>query len=213
MYLSIKEAARLLNLSENKIRGYISSGRLSVERKGKQILVSQSQLKALVDAGKDVENEGSQADVDRPPAHSREEALDLVLSRLAAMEEQIIDKWQLFTENQRLHQQIREHHQELAARKLEIEKLRRDLVYQKRLCEKEIEDHRLAQQEKWALMEKVASEQMAQERERLEQRLVEERSIWSEKLTQEQERFAQRLAAMRDQEGFWSRLLKMITWS
>jgi excisionase family DNA binding protein len=213
MYLSIKEAARLLNVSENTVRGYISSGRLSVERKGKQILVSQSQLKTLIDAGKDPENEASRADLDRPSAPSREEALDVVLSRLAALEGQITEKWQLFTENQRLHQQICERDQELAARKLEIEKLRRDLVYQKRLCEKEIEDHRLAQQEKWALMEKEASEQMARERERLEERLIEERSIWSEKVAQEQERFAQRLAAMRDQEGFWSRLMKMITWS
>jgi excisionase family DNA binding protein len=224
MYLSIKEAARLLNVSEKKLRDYISSGRLSVERKGKQILVSQSQLKALIDTGEDRESEASQADLDCPPAPSREEALELVLGRLAAIEGQINEKWHIFTENQRLHQAIREKDMELAARKLEIEKLHRDLVYQKRICEKEIEDYRLAQQEKLALMEKEASERMAGEREQLEKRLIEERSIcseklaversaWSEKLAQEQERFAQRLAAMRDQEGFWSRLMKMITWS
>jgi excisionase family DNA binding protein len=213
MVLSIKEAARFLNVSENKVRGYISSGRLSVERKGKQILVSLSQLKALIDAEKGLENEPSQASLDRPSVPSREEAFELLLSRLTALEGQIIEKWQIFTENQRLHQVIRDQDLELTARKLEIEKLRRDLVYQKRLCEKEIEDHRLAQQEKWALMEKEASERMALEREQLEQRLVEEHTIWSEKLAQEQERFAQRLAAMRDQEGFWSRLMKMITWS
>jgi excisionase family DNA binding protein len=213
MVLSIKEAARLLNVSENKVRGYISSGRLSVERKGKQILVSESQIHALIDAEKSFENEASQATIDRPSVPSREKAFELLLGRMAALEGQIIEKWQIFTENQRLHQLIREQDLELAARKLEIEKLRRDLVYQKRLCEKEIEDHRLAHQEKWALMEKEVSEQMARERERLEQRVIEERSIWSEKLAQEQERFAQRLAVMREQEGFWSRLMKMITWS
>ena len=147
MYLSIKEAARLLNVSENKVRGYISSGRLVVERKGKQILVSQSQIQALIDAEKGLENEASQASLDRPSAPSREEAFELLLSRLAALEGQIIEKWQIFTDNQRLHQLIREQDQELAEENLEIEKLRRDLVYQKRLCEKEIEDHRLAHQE------------------------------------------------------------------
>jgi excisionase family DNA binding protein len=213
MYLSVKEAARLLDVSENKIRSYISSGKLSVERKGKQLLVSQSQLKALVETGKDLENEASPADPDRSSAPSRDEALNLVLSRLAALEGQIHEKRQLFIENQRLHQQIREQDQELGAMKLEIEKLRRDLVYEKRLGEKEIEDHRLAQQEKWALMEREAAKQMARERDRLEQRLLEERIVWTEKLAQEQERFTQRLTAMRDQEGLWSRLMKMITWS
>jgi excisionase family DNA binding protein len=213
MLLSVKEAARLLDVSENKIRGYISSGRLSVERKGKQVLVSQTQIQALIHAEKDLVKNTSPEELNHSSASSSEGALDLVLSRLAALEGQIIEKWQLLTENQRLQQQIREQDRELAARKLEIEKLRRDLLYQKRLCEKEIEDHRLAQQEKWALMERDASEQMARERERLEQRLMEERTVWSEKLAQEQARFAQRLAAMREQEGFWSRLMKMITWS
>jgi len=213
MYLSIKEAARLLNVSENEVRGYISSGKLSVERKGRQILISESQLKAIIDAEKGLENEVSKTSLDRPSASSYKEAFDLVLSRLAALEGQLIEKWQMFTENQRLHQLIRDQDQELAEKKLNIEKLRRDLVYQKRLCEKEIEDHHLALQEKWALMEKEASEAMARERERLEQRFIEERSVWSEKLVQEQERFTQKLTAMRDQEGFWSRLMKMITWS
>ena len=52
MYLSIKEAARFLNVSENKVRGYIASGRLSTERKGRQVLIPELQLKALRDAEK-----------------------------------------------------------------------------------------------------------------------------------------------------------------
>jgi excisionase family DNA binding protein len=213
MYMSVKEAARLLNVSENKVRTYISSGELSVQRKGRHFLVSQSQLKALLGTEKDAEKGKKSISAAVPSTPSHEEAMNLVLSRLAALEGQIQEKWQMFLENQRLHQQIRELDQELAARKLEIEALRRDLVYQKDVCEKEIEDHRLAQQERWALIEREASEQMAQERDRVEQRLIEERIAWTEKLAQEQERFAQKLSAMRDQEGFWSRLMKMITWS
>jgi hypothetical protein len=64
-----------------------------------------------------------------------------------------------------------------------------------------------------ALMEQEASKRAAHQRELLEQRLAEERRICSEKLAQEQERFAQRLLAMRQEEGFWSRLMRMITWS
>jgi len=62
-------------------------------------------------------------------------------------------------------------------------------------------------------MEKEATARINRESESLEQRLIQEREIWSEKIAQEQERFAQTLAAMHSREGFWSRLMKMITWS
>jgi excisionase family DNA binding protein len=213
MHLTIKEAARLLKVSENKVRSYIVSGKIPVERRGRRIMIAESQLKALFNAGKPVEDNASQPDPGPVPARHREAALELIVSRLAALEAQISEKWQLLAENQRLHQLIHEQEQELAERKLEIEKMRRDLVYQRRLCEKELEDRRQALQEKWALLEKEASERTAQDRKRLEERLIEERNIWSERLAQEQERFAQQLAAMRNQEGFWARLMKMITWS
>jgi excisionase family DNA binding protein len=213
MYLSIKEAARFLNVSENKVRGYIASGRLSTERKGRQVLIPELQLKALRDAEKSPQDGESQADLDSLSALSGEEAVNLLLNRLAALEGQIVEKWKSFAENQQLHGLIRRQDQELAEKKLEIEKLHRDLVYQKRLYEKEIQDQCQAFQEKWDLMEKESRERMAREQERLEARLIEERNAWSAKLAQEQERFAQKLATMRNQEGFWSRLMKMLTWS
>jgi excisionase family DNA binding protein len=213
MHLTIKEAARLLNVSENKVRSTIASGKISVERKGRQILIAESQLKALLDAEKGLEDEACQPGSERVRKPSREDVLEDISRRLMALEGQIMEKWQLSVENQRLHQLILEQGQELAERKLEIEKLRRDLVYQKRLCEKELEDRRQALQEKWALIEKEMAERMAQDRERLEQRLIEERNLWTERLAEEQERYARQLAAMHNQEGFWARLMKMITWS
>ena len=214
MHLSIKEAARILNVSENKVRAYILSGKLLVERKGRQILIPESQLKALVAADNPIEDVVSQESSDRattPLFH--EDSLDVILGRLASLEAQVNEKWQKDVENKRLHELLREQDRQLAEKDLEIEKLRRDLVYQKRLSEKEVEDQRLALEEKWALMEKEAAKRAAQERELLEQRLIQERNMCSERLAQQQERFAQELAAMRNQEGFWSRLMKMITWS
>jgi excisionase family DNA binding protein len=264
MHLSIKEAAHLLNVSENKVRGYILSGKLVVERKGRQILIPEAQLKALVDAEELLREETPQSSLDPVSRDSGENPLEVVLNRLTALEAQVTEKWRMDAENQRLHEVMREQDRQLAEKNLDMEKLQRDLVYQKRLGEKEIEDHRQALEEKLALIEKEASKRVARERELLEQklalmeeeaskraaherelleqRLIEERNIWSERLAQEQERtarehelieqklteernicsgrlaqeqerFAQKLAAMQNQEGFWSRLLKMITWS
>ena len=213
MHLSIKEAARILKVSENKVRGYILSGKLLVERKGRQILIPESQLKAFAAADKPVEEVVSQENLDGTSVLSHEDSLEVILSRLASLEAQVSEKWQQDAENKRLHELVREQDRRLAEKDLEIEKLRRDLVYQKRLSEKEDEDHRLALEEKWALLEKEASKSAAQERELLEQRLIQERNMCSERLAQQQERFAQEVAAMRNQEGFWSRLMKMITWS
>ena len=214
MHLSIKEAARILDVSENKVRAYILSGKLLVERKGRQILIPESQLKALVAADNPIEDVVSQESFDRattPLFH--EDSLDVILGRLASLEAQVTEKWQEDAENKRLRELLREQDRRLAEKDLELEKLRRDLVYQKRLSEKEVEDQRLALEEKWALIEEEAAKRAAQERELLEQRLIQERDRCSERLAQQQERFAQEVAAMRNQEGFWSRLMKMITWS
>ena len=215
MHLNIKEAARRLGVSENKVRAYIASGILSVERKGRQILIPEAQLGALTAGEKGLDDDPPKAnpDSERANAASCKEALDLMSARLAALESQLVDKWQIVVENQRLHQLLRDQDRRLAEKDLEIEKLRRDLVYQQRLCDKELEDHHLASQERQRLVERAASESAAQESQRLEQALVQERQIWSQKLAQEQERFAQMLASMRNQEGFWARLMRMITWS
>jgi excisionase family DNA binding protein len=215
MHLSIKEAARFLNVSDHKVRGYIAAGRLSVERKGRQILIPQAQLRNLLDAEKGFEDPTPSASPeDHTSTPSINEALEAISNRLAGVEAQIAEKWQqLVAENDRLQELLREHARHIADKDLEIEKLRRDLVYQKRLCEKELEDRRQALEEKRALMAREASEKIARERELLEQRLIQEQQMWSERFAQEQERYAQKLAAMRDQEGFWARLMKMITWS
>lgn len=215
MPLSVKEAARLLGVSENKVRDYIACGVLSVERKGRQILIPEAQLETLT-AGDEALSEGqtkANPDLERVAAASTEQALALISNRLAALENQLADRWQTVEENQRLHELLRQQDRRLAEKDLEIEKLRRDLIYQKRICDKELEEQHAASEEQQRLMEKAASEGLVQESRRRDEAVARERQLWAQKLAQEQERFARMLASERNQEGFWARLARMITWS
>jgi excisionase family DNA binding protein len=216
MSLSIKEAARLLGVSENRVRSDIASGKLSVERKGRQILIPEAELEALAEAEKG--SAGGEHEAGLEPqrvlsASPMMAAIELINSRLGALENQLIEKWQMVVEHQRLQQLLRDLDRQLAEKDRELEKLRRDLVYQKRLGDKELEDQRRTFEERLVLMERGTALRPAQEQERIEQALAREWQVWSEKLALEQERFAHTLASMRSQEGFWARLARMITWS
>lgn len=237
MSLTIKEAARLLGMSENRVRSHIASGKLAVERKGRQMLIPETELKALAETSASLESGGHATEpaARSLPAACPDEVLEDIRARLAALEHQLTEKWQVAAENQRLSQLLREQDRQLAEKGLELEKLHRDLLYQQRLAEKALEDQQVAFQERVTRMEQEANARTAQERERAEQALVSEQQRWADKLAQEreraeqllarerqrcadklaqeQERFARMLAAVRDQEGFWARLVRMITWS
>jgi hypothetical protein len=136
-----------------------------------------------------------------------------IVERIAALEKELSLRLDLASENMRMCRELRQKDQEIADRDVEIEKLKRDLVYQKRLLEKEIEDRTRMLDEKWALMDREVSERVARERDEFEKRLAFERSTNSERLEQEQEKFAASLAELQTRGGFWSRLVKMLTWS
>ncbi len=226
MSLNIREAALVLGVSENRLRKAIASGRLAVERKGRQILIHETELKAFA------ERDPGLADGDRGIAGGPDLALtapslavlDGIAARLTALERQLADKWERVDENQRLHERLHHQDRQLATQELELERLRRDLLYQQRLAAKEIEDQRQACEERLTRMEQeaaatIARERdqaeaaLAQERQRWSEKLAQQEQAWSEKLAQEQERFARMLTATRNQEGFWARLVRMITWS
>ncbi len=215
MSLTIKEAARLLGMSENRVRSHIASGRLAVERKGRQMLIPETELKAFAETAASLEGgERTTEPAARSlPAACPNDALEDIKDRLAALEHQLTEKWQVAAENQHLSQLLREQDRQMTEKGLELEKLHRDLLYQQRLAEKALEDQRAAFQEQLTRMEQDANARTAQERERAEQLLAQERQHWSEKLAQEQERFARMLATARNQDGFWARLVRMITWS
>lgn len=142
-----------------------------------------------------------------------DDATQPIMERLSALERHLKQKWDLLRVNQRLDQELREKDRELAAKDIEIERLQRELVYQRRLCEKEIEDQKKLIEEKWALMEREASERIAREREYFEEKLALEEKHWAEKISREQEHYARKLAEAKDRESLWSRLVKMMTWS
>ncbi len=226
MSFNIREAALVLGVSENRLRKAIASGRLAVERKGRQILIHESELKAFAEGDPDL------ADGDRGMAGGPElaltspslAALDDIAARLTALERQLADKLERMDENQRLHERLHHQDRQLATQELELERLRRDLLYQQRLSAKEIEDQRQAFEERRIRMEQEAAAMiarerdqaeaaLAQERQRWNEKLAQQEQTWSEKLAQEQERFARMLTATRNQEGFWAKLVRMITWS
>lgn len=225
MDLSIKEVARILNVSETTVRNHIASGKLPARRKGRQVRVSRSDL-SIFASSPSCKSITPEENADDPVGTQslRSEDLQAVVDRISGLEEQMRRFHELLTENRLLSKQLKDLEQEIARKDLEIEKLRRDLVYQSRIQKKELEDHQKIIQEKWSVMEKEAAERIAREREHFESRLVQEQGLWSERLALEQSQWAERLAQEREnharklheatrQEGFWSRLLKMMTWS
>ncbi|NTU47376.1 MAG: helix-turn-helix domain-containing protein [Syntrophobacteraceae bacterium] len=214
MDLSVREVARILKVSETTVRGYIASGRLSAHRRGRQILVSQKDLKTF--SGQPSEHTEARGDCPAPAAgdnSSPKGGRQPVLDRMSTLEKRVEHIAALLSENSRLSEELRKRDRELVSKEVEMEKLRLDLEFQKRLHEKEMEDQARIFQERWSLMEKETAEKIAREREHLESRLTQEKNLWSERLAQEKESFTQRLFEAHRQEGFWSRLMKMMTWS
>jgi hypothetical protein len=213
MPLTIKEAARRFGISELAIKNHIVSGQLTVERKGRQVLLDEGALAALVQREQPIDrNVGHQVAPSWLEAF-RTETLKFFSDRLEILEKSMLERKLLQKENQSLQEALVQQQREISQKELEIAKLQRDLLYQQRIHEKEIQEHALRFEEKSALVQQQAADRWARERERIEQVLEEERRLWSDRLAQEQERYAHKLAEIRSQEGFWARLMRMITWS
>lgn len=215
MHLSIEETAGILKLSEKTVRNLVSSGMLLAERVGRRLLVRRDSLESLLAKGGPV---GLDLAGEDPPTASEDvsplsDGLELVLNRLSVLEERVEDLSALVRENNALFHELREKDALLALKEVELEKLRRDLVYQQRICEKEIEHHRKHYEELCTLSQKEALEKLALERQRFEDALAAEGDRWAERLSREQENFKLELSKMKDREGLWAKLVKMMTWS
>ncbi len=210
MGLTLKQASRTLGMSEDQVMELVSAGRLKADRTANRLKFDESEIEALAPAKPppDARPAGRPRQMSIPEAVVRP-----VLDRIAALETQVAEKLDLLSENRNMADEIRHMERELALKDTEIEKLKRDLVYQKKLLEKEIEDRMRVLDEKRALMDREISERISREREEFEARLARERSTWSDRLAAEQEKFKTDLARMRSKEGFWARLLRMLTWS
>lgn len=213
MDLSVREVARLLKVSETTVRGYIASGRLPARRKGRQTLVSRIDLEAF--SRHPVERPEA-GELHRPPAHRGPfpaDGLQDILERMSAIEERLEHFAALMAETGRMAEELRHRERELALHKGQLEELRHQLEIQRRDHEKEMEAQARVFQEKCSLLEKETRETIAKEREHLESQLSQEKQHWTERLSREKEDFRQRLLELQRREGFWSRLMKMMTWS
>jgi excisionase family DNA binding protein len=213
MPLTIKEAAKRFGISEPAIKNHIVSGQLTVERKGRQVLLDEGELTALVQREHEIDENACHPVAPAWLESFRAQTFGFLADQIEILAKSMLELKLSQKENQSLHEAVVQHQQEISKKELEIAKLQRDLLSQQRIHEKEIQEHKVRFEEKWALMQQHTADQLARGREVHERMLEEERRSWSDRLVQEQERFAHKLAEIRSQEGFWARLMRMITWS
>ncbi len=207
MELSLKEVGRLLNISELTIRDHIASGRLTAVSRGKEVYVTEEGLQAFL-----------LFEAHPSPGPSElssvlRDALRPLVDRLASLETRIEDREALVEKNQRMSHELRLLDEEVAQKNLEIERLERDLVHQKRLRDQEREDRQKSLDEKWALLQEEATDRIAREREHLDALLAAEQARWEEKIAHIEASHARQIQDMQRREGLWSRLMRMMTWN
>lgn len=213
MELTISEAARMLEVKENVVRGYIASGKLPFDLRDGQVVIPRAAIDALLKPERQ-HDAGSEP----PPSPQKvrfpqEEALRSVLKELFSIEVQLEHKWELSNDNQRLLLELREKDRMLAQRNAEIDRLKRESAYHTAMAVRELEEREKMLEERLRLSEEHTAERLRREEELSHERvqLVEEQ--WSRRLAEEQEKAARALAEARKHDGLWTRLVKMLTWS
>lgn len=208
--LSVKEAARILGTSEQTVRNYVSSGKLPAKRKGRQLFIPQESFEIFMRAGAPTAGRENPSTIDNLPSHPPDKALQPIIEHISSLESKL-DRF--IHDNQRLVLESKHKDENLTQKDLEIEKLQRDLIYQKRLFEKELEDQKEFLEEKWKILQEEIRQRIDLEKKHFEEKLRLEQDRWSQTVKTQEERHAQELVEIRNQEGFWSKLIKMMTWS
>ncbi|HOV85142.1 MAG TPA: helix-turn-helix domain-containing protein [Syntrophobacteraceae bacterium] len=207
MDLTVRQAANRLKVSESKVRDYIASGTLPTRKKGRGTVIPEDAVEGLL-------KQSPPGDAMPPgPDETLRDMLASLLQKVAELERQVDEKWSLWRENRRLLEELNQSRRQLAEKTSEVERLQRDLLYQKRLLEKELQDCRTAMEEKGAWIEKQCRERIAGERELLLDRLALQEKHLEEKLEWEKEKYGRKLLEIQQREGFWSKLARMMTWS
>jgi hypothetical protein len=143
---------------------------------------------------------------------TRQEFQDL-LDRLGALEEQLAKRLDLGQKNQELHQALLAAEQEAMARCAEVERLKNELLVQKRAWERELESQQRLQQEKEALLRQETADKLALAQKFHDRQLLLEQERYLERSGRERERTARQLDDMHRDEGFWARVMRLLTWS
>lgn len=143
---------------------------------------------------------------------SRKEFQDL-LERLAVLEQQLAQRLDLAQENQDIRAAMRVAEQELAARTLEVERLKNELLLQKRVWEKEVERVHRSATEKELILRQEAAEKLALAQEFLDRQVQLEKERYLERSIRERDRIDRQMDDYHRDESLWSRFMRLLTWN
>jgi hypothetical protein len=143
---------------------------------------------------------------------SRKEFKELI-DRLGTLEVRLADRMELEHKYREILEELRGTEQQLVQRVLEVERLRNELVQQKRVWEKELEGQRRLLEENVALIKQESVEKLIMAQQYYDKQLQLHQESHNERSGREKDRFRQKLVDYQRQESFWSRLMRMITWS
>jgi hypothetical protein len=143
---------------------------------------------------------------------SRKEFQDL-LERLAVLEQQLAQRLDLAQENQDIRAAMRVTEQKLAARTLEVERLKNELLLQKRVWEKEVERVHRSATEKELILRQEAAEKLALAQEFLDRQVQLEKERYLERSIRERDRIDRQMDDYHRDESLWSRFMRLLTWN
>jgi hypothetical protein len=142
---------------------------------------------------------------------SRKEFQDL-LERLTVLEQQLAQRLDLAQENQDMRRALRVAEQELAARTLEVERLKNELLLQKRVWEKEVERVQKSATERESILRQEGAEKLALAQEFFDRQARLEKERYLERSIRERDRIDRQLDDYHRDESLWSRFMRLLTW-
>jgi hypothetical protein len=143
---------------------------------------------------------------------TRKEFQDL-LERLTVLELQLSQRLDLAQENQDMRAALRVAERELAAKTLEVERLKNELLLQKRVWEKEVERARQSAMERESILRQEAAEKLALAQGFLDRQAQLEKERYLERSIRERDRIDRQLDDYHRAESLWSRFMRLLTWS
>jgi hypothetical protein len=146
---------------------------------------------------------------DRPAALSPQSLAE----QLKLLQRTLDEKWDLLARNQQLHLEILRQQELITRQEMQIQSLQRDLSRMKSLQESDAEKYQGGIQESYNHQEEETFKRLTVEKARYEEKLAQTEAHWSGVLRRAREDHARELAQARMSEGFWAKLVRMMTWS
>ncbi len=201
------------SLFENAVQSGIAPGGLALETVEAQVFVWESSPEAFISGNVTPEGTRTAMSKDLRADHQAAPSAQSLAEQLRLLQSTLDEKWDLLARNQHLHLEILRLKEEITRQEVEIQSLRRDLSQQQSSHEREMEEYQRRLQERYNQQQTETSRRLATEKARFEERLVWTENRCSEALERAREDHAQALARAMEREGFWARLVRMMTWS